>query len=110
MALSPLDLQTLFTQVDKVGKQEAAQKEGAALLQSIQQAKHQQQTDEKIRSVNEAQDVSEGTENINDKNGGRAGQDGRGHNRAAEDDQENAEEGNKIIRDPDLGMNIDVSL
>jgi hypothetical protein len=109
MALSPLDLQTLFTQMDKVGKQEAAQREGAAILQSLQQAKHQQQIEEKIRSVNEAPETGDGTERIKDKNGGRAGQDGRGQNHA-EDDEENAGEGNKIIRDPDLGMNIDVSL
>jgi len=110
MALSPLDLQTLFTQMDKVGKQEMAQKEGAALLQSIQQAKQQQQTDEKIRSVNEAQNTGEGAEGVKDKNGGRAGQDGNRHNRAAEETEEAAREGETIIRDPDLGMNIDVSL
>jgi len=109
MALSPLDLQTLFTQMDKVGKQEMAQKEGAALLQSIQQARQQQQTDEKIRSVNEAQNTGEGAEGVKDKNGGRAGQDGNRHNRTAEESEEDAGEGESIIRDPDLGMNIDVS-
>jgi len=110
MALSPLDLQTLFTQMDKVGKQEAAQREGAAILQSIQQAKHQQQTDEKIKSVNEAQNTGEGVEGVKDKNGGRSGQDGNRHNHAEENDGEKSWEGEKIIRDPDLGMNVDVSL
>ncbi|MDR2701332.1 MAG: hypothetical protein LBB72_02745 [Spirochaetaceae bacterium] len=110
MALSPLDLQTLFTQMDKVGKQEAAQRVGAAILQSIQQEKHQQQTDERIRSVNEAQDTGEGTEGVKDKNGGRAGQDGNRRNHTTGDDEEKAWEGDTIIRDPDLGMNIDVSL
>jgi type II secretory pathway pseudopilin PulG len=110
MALSPLDLQTLFTQMDKVGRQEAAQREGAAILQSIQQARNQQQTDEKVRSVNEAQNTGDGTESIHDKNGGRAGQDGRRHNHTAGNDEEKAEEESKIIRDPDLGMNLDVSL
>jgi hypothetical protein len=110
MALSPLDLQTLFTQMDKVGRQEASQREGAAILQSIQQAKHQQQADEKVRSVNEAQGTGEGAEGIKDKNGGRQGQDGNRHNNTVENDEEKAREGDKIIRDPDLGMNVDVSL
>jgi hypothetical protein len=108
MAISPIDLQTLFTQVDKVGKQESAQKEGAALLQSIQQAKDQQDTDERIRSVNEAQNTGEGAEGIKDKNG-RAGQEGSGH-RKEEAEEKPEDSGDTVIRDPDLGRNIDVSL
>lgn len=110
MAISPLDLQTLFTQMDKVGRQEAAQRDGAAILQSIQQAKQQQQTDERVRSVNEAQNTGEGSEAIKDKNGGRAGQEQDGKkNLSPEEAEENGEE-EGIIRDPDLGRNIDVSL
>jgi hypothetical protein len=108
MAISPLDLQTLFTQLDKVGRQESAQKEGAALLQSIQHARIQQQADEKVRSVNESQNTGDGSEAIDDKNGGRAGQEGR-HGEAREATEENAEKA-KIIRDPALGKNIDFSL
>jgi hypothetical protein len=108
MAIAPIDLQTLFTQMDKVGKQEAAQKEGAAILQSIQHAKIQQDVDEKIRSVNEAQNMGEGAEAIKDKNGGRAGQDERQRDQSTEAAEE-AEESNSVIRDPDLGRNIDFS-
>jgi hypothetical protein len=109
MAISPIDLQTLYSQVDKVGKQEAAQKEGTALLQSIQQAKIQQDTDERIRSVNEAQDTGEGAEGVRDKNGGKAGREGSGrHREEAEEKAEAADD--TVIRDPDLGRNIDVSL
>jgi hypothetical protein len=109
MAISPLDLQTLFTQMDKVGKQEAAQREGAALLQSIQQARHQQETDERIRSVNEAQNMGEGTEEIKDKNGGRSGREDR-QTHVTENTEESIEEKDSVIRDPDLGKNIDFSL
>jgi hypothetical protein len=108
MAISPLDLQTLFTQMDKVNKQEVAQKDSAAILQSIHQAKIQQQTDERIRSVNEAQNTGEGSEAINDENGGRAGQEAS----FKESREESGEEAPKdeVIRDPDLGKNIDFSL
>jgi len=107
MALSPLDLQTLFTQMDKVGKQDAAQREGAAILQAVQQAKIQQQTDERIRSVNEAQNMGDGAEAIKDKNGRRAGQEGK-HGRQSSETAEPAEE-TAVIRDPDLGRNIDLT-
>ena len=107
MAISPLDLQTLFTQVDKVAKQASAQREGAALLQSIQHVRIQQQTDEKIRSVNEAQNTGDGSEAIDDKNGGRAGQEAPQGDHAETKEEEAQDEG--IIRDPALGKNIDFS-
>jgi len=107
MAISPLDLQTLFTQADKVGKQSMAQREGTALLQSIQHIRIQQQTDEKIRSVNEAQNTGDGSEAIGDENGGQAGQE-TPHGSPRESKEEN-EEDEGIIRDPALGKNIDFS-
>ncbi|MCL1813734.1 MAG: hypothetical protein FWG29_09470 [Treponema sp.] len=107
MAISPLDLQTLFTQADKVGKQNTAQREGAALLQSIQHIRIQQQTDEKIRSVNETQNTGDGSEAIDDNNGGRAGQEG--HQGEHTEAKEENEEGEGVIRDPALGKNVDFS-
>jgi hypothetical protein len=38
MAIQPIDLQTLFTQMDKVAKQKSAEKEGLVLQQSLQGA------------------------------------------------------------------------
>ena len=109
MAISPLDLQTLFTQMDKVGKQDTAQREGAALLQSIQNARIQQQNDEKVRSVNEAQNTGEGAEAINDNNGGQAEQENQ-QGESMEDTGEKDKKNEGVIRDPALGKNIDVSL
>ena len=107
MAISPLDLQTLFTQMDKVGKQDTAQREGAALLQSIQHARIQQQNDEKVRSVNEAQNTGEGSEAIDDNNSGQAGQENLQGESMEEKEEKNKDD---VIRDPALGKNIDVSL
>ena len=109
MAISPIDLQTLFTQMDKVGRQEAAQREGAAVLQAIQQQRTQEQTDQRIRSVNAAQDTGEGAEEVKDKNGGRAGQEAPGRRRD-ETEEETAPESGIVFRDPNLGRNVDFSL
>jgi hypothetical protein len=107
MAISPIDLQTLFTQVDKIGKQETAQKEGAAIQQALRQAQIQRITEEKINAVNEAPDQGEGAEKVGDRNGGRRESDAR--KKAAE--EEAGDEADKdVIRDPDLGRNIDISL
>ena len=46
MAIAPIDLQTLFTQLDKVGRAQAAQRESQVLQQSIQGAQLQKKTEE----------------------------------------------------------------
>ena len=106
MAISPLDLQTLFSQVDKVAKQESAAREGAALSQSILQSKLQQQTDERLRSVNQTQDMGEGAEAIKDKKGG---QDGR-QKKSEENAEEKAQHEEAVITDPNLGTNLDFNI
>ncbi|MDR1899277.1 MAG: hypothetical protein LBQ55_04645 [Treponema sp.] len=112
MAIQPIDLQTLFTQLDKVGKSQAFQKEGLAAQQAIQQAESQKKTEARIQSVNEAQSTGEDGK-INDQGAGKkerppgeAGdKDKKGKDGAEEDDGKPA-----FIRDPALGRNIDIEL
>ena len=112
MGLAPIDLQTLFTQVDKVGKTQIAEKEGHALQQSIQGAQLQRKTEEHIRQVSEAQNMGEGIEKINDHN--KRGQHGAGGKGKEKEKSENPEEEDEnkyfILRDPNLGKKIDISL
>ncbi|MDR1588373.1 MAG: hypothetical protein LBS57_13040 [Treponema sp.] len=114
MAIQPIDLQTLFTQIDKVGKAQSAQREGLAVQQNLHGVQMQRRTEEHIQSVNEAQNMGEGAEKINDR-GQREGKeqesDRDGENgKAPEDEEEKAEERVLVIRDPALGRNIDISL
>ena len=110
MALAPIDLQTLFTQVDKVGKTQIAEKEGHVLQQSIQGAQLQRKTEEHIRQVSETQNMGEGIEKINDHNKhNQQGADGKGkekNEKQKDDDQDQS----FILRDPNLGRKIDISL
>jgi hypothetical protein len=113
MAIQPIDLQTLFTQMDKVGKLQAAQKEGLALQQSIQSVEIQRRTDEHIQSVNEAQNTGEGTERINDRNAGKrqSGEEAAGNEGGETEDSGDAAEKTpvRVIKDPALGRNVDFS-
>ncbi|MDR0998271.1 MAG: hypothetical protein LBL70_04325 [Treponema sp.] len=111
MAIQPIDLQTLFTQMDKVGKLQASQKEGLALQQAIQSVEIQRRTDEHIQSVNEAQNTGEGTERINDRNAKRqAGEDGaESQGREDQGSGDIAGKTARVIRDPALGRNVDFS-
>jgi hypothetical protein len=108
MAISPIDLQTLFTQADKVGKQEAAHREGAAIQQAIQQAQIQRHTDERIRAVNEVQNMGDGAEEIKDKTGGKKEQEAE--SRRKERGKDPSGKLKAVISDPDLGRNIDITL
>jgi hypothetical protein len=112
MAIQPIDLQTLFTQLDKVGKTQAAQKEGLAAQQALQNVQTQRKTEEHIQSVNEAQNTGEGAEKVND-HGGRKNNAEEGEAREGKDagngETEAEEETRFLIRDPALGRNIDMS-
>lgn len=114
MAISPIDLQTLFTQIEKVGKNQATQREGLQIQQALQSQQIQQRTEERIRSVNETQDTGEGgAERVKDRNGrgkspeeeGREGKESAGENEEVPSEDRAA----YVIRDPGIGRNIDFS-
>jgi hypothetical protein len=110
MAIQPIDLQTLFTQLDKVGKNQAAQKEGLQIQQAIQGDQIQRKTDERIQSVNESQDTGEGAETIRDRTSRKnADEEKQGREEKDENSEDKSPGEPLIFRDPDLGRNIDVS-
>ena len=117
MAIQPIDLQTLFTQMDKVGKTQMSQREGLAVQQAIQGTQLQRKIDEQIQSVNETQNTGEdGAEKIKDRgpqthdSGGKKKQDTRQEDTKEPDDSDYKETQARLFRDPRLGRNIDISL
>ena len=113
MAIQPIDLQTLFSQMDKVAKTQVAQREEYAMHQSIQGTQIQRKTEEHIQSVNETQNTGDdGTEKIKDRpssRGGKESDEGKKKDTREETaEQEQAQ--NPVISDPRLGKNIDISL
>jgi hypothetical protein len=108
MAIQPIDLQTLFTQVEKVGKSQAAQKEGLQIQQTLQAIHTQQKMEERIQSVNESQDVGEGAEAVKDRSPRKEGDQKQGKEGAGGKNTEEQPE-SLVIRDPALGKIIDVN-
>ncbi|MDR2630241.1 MAG: hypothetical protein LBC60_04895 [Spirochaetaceae bacterium] len=110
MAIQPIDLQTLFTQLDKVGKNQTAQKEGLQIQQALQGEQIQRKTEERIQSVNESQDTGEGAETIRDRSSRKnTGEEKQGREETGENPQDEKPGEPLVFRDPDLGRNIDVS-
>jgi hypothetical protein len=108
MAIQPIDLQTLFTQMDKVAKQKSAEKEGLILQQSLQGAVNLKKTEEKVRSVNETKEPEDGAERIKDNNARKQSQE-EVPEKKEEKKGPNEEKQIGVIQDPDLGKHIDVS-
>jgi len=111
MAIQPIDLQTLFTQLDKVAKTQSDQREGAALHQAIHGAQLQRRTEEQIKAVNQAQNMGEdGAEKVKDRGPQAKDKDG-GKGKKQEGEKPQQEEAKAaFIHDPSLGRNIDISL
>jgi hypothetical protein len=111
MAIQPIDLQTLFAQMDKVGKTQSAQREGVGMHQDLQGVQLQRKTEEHIQSVNEAQNTGEGTEKVKDR--GAKGQDANTDEEKKKNAKQNTPEEEQkpaiVFSDPYLGKNIDIS-
>jgi hypothetical protein len=110
MAIQPIDLQVLFTQIEKVAKAQNAQREGVAVQQAIHDEQVQRKTEEHMKAVNEISDTGEdGTEKIKDRES--RGQDGN-HGKKQEQEDPPEEEAAHVayFSDPYLGKNIDISL
>lgn len=108
MAIAPIDLQTLFTQMDKAGRTHISQKEGQPLQQAIQGMQIQKKAEEMIEQVNEAQNTGEGADKIND-NSKRRNENNNKKNQK-ENSQKDEEGEVSVLSDPSLGKKIDISL
>jgi hypothetical protein len=108
MAIQPIDLQILFTQLDTVGKNQAVQKEGLQMQQALQSVQIQKKTEERVQSVIESQDTGEGAEAVRDRSSRQKNEQKNDREGPAGKDA-GEEAGLVIIRDPALGKNIDVS-
>ena len=114
MAIAPIDLQTLFTQLDKVGKAQSVQREGHAIHQAIAGVEIQQKT-EQVNHIKETQDSGDGADKIKDRpdlehEGQTGGKKKGGKKQDKNDDGQDAESENVFLRDPNLGKKIDISL
>ena len=106
MSVRPIDLQTLFSHINQVGKDQAVEKNAAALQQD-QQARHLiQETEQKDHSINETKKAEEGLEGVGSKEQHPAAKEER--KRRKERKREEEKRSQNFFRDPDLGHNIDL--
>ena len=110
MAIQPIDLQALFSQLDKVGKTQSMIRDGQQIHDSLQQNQIQRKLEDNVRSVNEAQDMGEEPAKIMEDKG--RGTHYKGAGKGKEEDTEETTESYitpEYFKDPSLGKNIDIS-
>jgi hypothetical protein len=64
MPILPIDMQILFSQMNQVGKEQAIQKEGHAINQSLQGMALVKNTEQEDNSVNQSKDIGDGIEKL----------------------------------------------
>ena len=108
MSLLPIDLQTMFSQMSQVGKEQAQAQQAAPAAQAQAASEVVRETAVRDNSVNATNEVAEGPDSVkNDESGegqGRQGSRGRPalHEEASQEERE-------VFTDPDLGHHVDIS-
>jgi hypothetical protein len=108
MPLLPIDLQTLFAQLNQVGKEQAAQKELVPNAQAVQGSQLARQTDERDNKVNATQPQEQkGAEPVRGRN--RRERKRKRAPREAAKEEKPASVKKDVFQDPALGSRIDIT-
>nr|WP_318711678.1 hypothetical protein [uncultured Treponema sp.] len=117
MAIQPIDLSTVYSQMDKMGQFNASQIQSASMANRAHMEKAAQQDTEKAKTVQESSKNKESNSIKADVNqGGGAGQTLLEGGSDSSSENESSERGGVLqpekkfyeIRDPNLGQHIDL--
>jgi hypothetical protein len=98
----------MLVQLSQVGREQAAEKEGAALTAAMKGAADQKRLEETKESVHRPEDEEMASKAVGNGEGqGSGGKQAESKSEAGTTDQ--APEGTEIVKDPNLGRRIDLS-
>jgi len=104
MPITPIDLQTLYAQLNQIGREQAQNKQTPEIQASLQQLQQIQELKEKDDSVNQNKDIGEGLQNIKDEE--KREKQKRQEKRFSSKEQ--GQEVKEVFNDPNLGQHIDI--
>ncbi len=111
MGIQPIDLQTLYAQMEKVGKAQVQQQAADKNAREAELAQNRQDAERKVTSVQEAEAGEEKAGIVRERkeSSGNGNPDSRTSQGDVPDNEEAAvPDEREIIRDPDLGSHIDI--
>ncbi len=107
MAIQPIDLQTIYTSLEKVSKITAQKQQAMQLQGAIQQEELTKRLQEKSTTVEKTDMDDEGPMNVKDRKNGESESDTAREREEKKDDPK--EDVFQVITDPHLGQHIDIS-
>ena len=107
MSVSPLDLQILYSNLKRVGQQQASERSAEVMQQDKQAEELVKKADIKDHQVSETREIDQGTEKIKDKEKKQHEQPKKKN--PDKQEEENKETERKFFKDPDIGHHIDIS-
>ncbi|TVQ39950.1 MAG: hypothetical protein EA384_05105 [Spirochaetaceae bacterium] len=105
MAIQPIDLQTLFLRLNQIGQEQSAERNALLQGQAVAGSEIARRSELEKSVVRESHDVEGGPEQLHDDDEGAPGhRQGEGKRNKPEPEHDA-----EVLRDPDLGRNVDVT-
>lgn len=108
MALQPIDLQTMYSQMANVAQRVSGETQGAALAQSMQQQGIINQNLRQSQTVQRAAENKAETGKIKQDGSGNSETPGQGKKKQTQTDEQESEKKEYEIRDPLLGQRVNL--
>lgn len=107
MPILPIDLQTMIAQMDRVGKEQAVQKEVSPHHQALQATELAKKAEQDNHSVNRSHELGEGAEKVKEEKDREKKRKGAAPKKGKQEMSDNMQK--EIFEDPDLGRHINLS-
>lgn len=105
MSIQPIDLQVLFARLNQIGREQVAHRNMMIQAQAVAANEIAERSEEEGRRVSDVNTEAEGPEKVSDEGERSAtSQEEREEEQSAEQDASK-----EVLRDPDLGQNVDIS-
>ncbi len=112
MPLLPIDLQTMFSQMSQIGREQAVQKEVPPQYQAVQAEQIVRKSEHDDKAVNQAREPGEGPEKVRERSPRRRRRGGASARAPASTPtapaEQPARERPEVFEDPALGHNVDL--
>ncbi len=110
MAIAPIDIQTLYSQLENVSKSVVHQQQGIQLSNAIQQDTNAKQLAEKNNTVQQINKEKEDGISVKERKSSKNGQDSSKKKGSEKEKKEDIEQSQPYrFQDPNLGKYIDIS-
>ena len=108
MGIQPIDLQTIYAQMEKVGKQQAAEQSATVNNRESQEQANKMDAQRRLDTVKNSENIN--NEKISIDENTRGGSSSKyNHKNPKNNNQKEEDDSQDYIKDPKLGTRIDIS-